>query len=53
MTDTSSSPSAASALQNGTEAKPSTDAIAEAERCKVVANEAFKGVMVELKQSEP
>lgn len=49
MTDTSSSPSVASAAQNGTEATPPNDAIAEAEKFKGVANEAFKGVMVELK----
>ncbi|KAL3142834.1 hypothetical protein ABBQ38_003127 [Trebouxia sp. C0009 RCD-2024] len=42
MTDTSSSPSVASAAQNGTEATPSNDAIAQAEQFKVVANEAFK-----------
>ena len=50
MTDTSSSLSEASSAQNGNDAQISSGSLAEAERFKTTANEAFKG-MVELRQS--
>lgn len=49
MTDTSS-PSEASSAQNGNDAQNSGGSLAEAERFKTTANEAFKG-MVQLGQS--
>ena len=50
MTDTSSSPPEASSAQNGNDVQTPNDSLAEAERFKTTANEAFKGV-VELRQS--
>lgn len=44
MTDTSSSPSEAFSAQNGNHAQTSSGSIAEAERFKTTANEAFKGM---------